>query len=44
MFHKLAALALALTLTLPGLSFAATPVNVNKAAHASGLVHNAIMP
>jgi len=31
MFHKLAALALALTLTLPGLSFAATPVNVNKA-------------
>jgi len=31
MFHKLAALAFALTLALPGLSFAATPVNVNKA-------------
>ncbi|OOG50170.1 helix-hairpin-helix domain-containing protein [Rhodanobacter sp. C01] len=31
MFHKLAAFALALTLALPGLSFAATPVNINKA-------------
>ena len=31
MFHKFAAIALALTLALPGLSFAATPVNVNKA-------------
>jgi len=31
MFHKLAALAFALTLALPGLSFAATPVNINKA-------------
>ncbi len=31
MFHKLAAVAFALTLALPGLSFAATPVNINKA-------------
>ena len=31
MFHKLAAYAFALTLALPGLSFAATPVNINKA-------------
>ncbi|OOG57393.1 ComEA family DNA-binding protein [Rhodanobacter sp. C03] len=31
MFHKLAALALALTLALPGLTFAATAVNINKA-------------
>ncbi|WP_449427887.1 ComEA family DNA-binding protein [Rhodanobacter umsongensis] len=31
MFHKFAAFALALTLALPGLSFAATPVNINKA-------------
>ncbi|HEY1588709.1 MAG TPA: ComEA family DNA-binding protein [Rhodanobacter sp.] len=31
MFHKFAAIALALTLALPGLSFAATPVNINKA-------------
>ena len=31
MFHKLAVLALALILTLPGLAFAATPVNINKA-------------
>ena len=31
MFHKFAAFALALTLALPGLSFAVTPVNVNKA-------------
>lgn len=31
MFHKLAVLALALTLALSGLAFAATPVNVNKA-------------
>jgi|GEM_PF-200890 len=31
MFHKLAAFAFALTLALPGLLFAATPVNVNKA-------------
>ena len=31
MFHKLAVFALALTLALPGLAFAATPVNVNKA-------------
>jgi competence protein ComEA len=31
MFNKLAALAFALTLALPGLTFAATPVNINKA-------------
>lgn len=31
MFHKLAAFAFALTLALPVLSFAATPVNINKA-------------
>ena len=31
MLHKLAAFALACTLALPGLSSAATPVNVNKA-------------
>lgn len=31
MFNKLAALAFALILALPGLTFAATPVNVNKA-------------
>ena len=31
MFHKFAAFAFALTLALPGLSFAATPVNINKA-------------
>ena len=31
MFHKLAAIALALGLAAPGLLFAATPVNINKA-------------
>lgn len=31
MFHKLATLALALTLAAPGLLFAATPVNINQA-------------
>lgn len=31
MFHKLAALALAMTLALPGLALAATPVNINQA-------------
>ncbi|WP_426702456.1 ComEA family DNA-binding protein [Rhodanobacter sp. Col0626] len=31
MFHKFAAFALALTLTLPGLLLAATPVNINLA-------------
>jgi competence protein ComEA len=31
MFHKLATLALALTLAVPGLLFAATPVNINQA-------------
>ena len=31
MFHKLAAIALALGLVAPGLLFAATPVNINKA-------------
>lgn len=31
MFHKLASFALALILALPALSFAATPVNINKA-------------
>ena len=31
MFHKLVALAFALTLALPGLTFAATPVNINQA-------------
>ncbi|HZX72387.1 MAG TPA: helix-hairpin-helix domain-containing protein [Rhodanobacter sp.] len=31
MFHKLATLAIALTLAVPGLLFAATPVNINQA-------------
>jgi competence protein ComEA len=31
MFHKLAALGFALTLAMPGLLFAATPVNINQA-------------
>ena len=31
MFHKLAAFALALTLAMPGLLLAATPVNINRA-------------
>lgn len=31
MFHKLAALAFALTLAMPGLLLAATPVNINQA-------------
>ena len=31
MFHKLAAAALALTLALPGLLLAATPININQA-------------
>lgn len=31
MFHKLATLVAALTLALPGLLFAATPVNINQA-------------
>jgi competence protein ComEA len=31
MFHKLAALAFALTLVMPGLLLAATPVNINQA-------------
>ena len=35
MFHKLAALALILTLALPGLLLAATPVNINQASAAA---------
>ena len=31
MFHKLATLVIALTLSVPGLLFAATPVNINQA-------------
>ena len=35
MFHKLATLVVALTLAVPGLLFAATPVNINQADAAS---------